>query len=417
MQIAEQVLEDWRACGSQGVVLRVEHLSKVIDKVVERIQSSPHETAQDLACELLMPSTLSGGLPPLVRQLNIDGSCTTGAVVHFVYFWRVMDDVCRRSFGNSAAAAEEAPIALEAAVFRDAVLTRFENQSLTSSAFFLELSNSRNASADAAVWARLEADAKHAVQKQGTDKENPAKQQQQVLQLSPPPWNTQQGTTTATMVDKNDASMTLVLVSVLLLRWLQETSEDYRIGEYMEKIRGVRDVLQCDARDASLRLSTSGWDLEMALQGFYASASGPLAARASSIDGAWSSQSAKLKSRDPHCPICAQDFTPSLSPIVTQCCYQVLCGNCVASMTTAGGMLRCPFCRTRQASPSGPATPAEEDLMVGALRMARAAHTYCAHRVELLSKEILDTLQESLQPTQDVVPEYDLRLDVVLSRA
>merc|ERR1712129_619115 len=107
----------------------------------------------------------------------------------------------------------------EAAVFRDAVLTRFENQSLTSSAFFLELSNSRNASADAAVWARLEADAKHAVQKQGTDKENPAKQQQQVLQLSPPPWNTHQGTTTATMEDKNDESMTLVLVSVLLLRW------------------------------------------------------------------------------------------------------------------------------------------------------------------------------------------------------
>lgn len=417
MQIAEQVLEDWRASGSQGVVLRVEHLSKVIDKVVERIQSSPHETTQDLASELLMPSTLSGGLPPLVRQLKIDGSCTTGAVVHFVYFWRVMDDVCRRSLGSSAATAEEVPITLEAAAFRDAVLARFESQSLTSNAFFLELSNSRNASADAAAWTRLEADAKHAVQKQGIGERNPAKQQQQVLQLAPPPRKTHQGTTTATIEDKKDEPMPLVLVSVLLLRWLQETSEDYRIGEYMDMIRGVRDVLQCDAREASLRLSNHGWDLEMALQGFYASASGSLAARASSIDGAWSSQSAKLKSRDPHCPICVQDFTPGLKPLVTQCCYQVLCGNCVASMTSAAGLLRCPFCRTRQASPCGPPTPVEDDLMAGALRMARAAHSYCAHRVELLSKEFFDTLQESLQPTQDVGPEIDLTLDVVLSRS
>jgi len=401
MQIAEQVLEDWRACGSQGVVLRIEHLSNVIDTVVARIQSLPHETAQDLACELLTPSTLSGGLPPLVRQLNIDCSCPTGAVVHFVYFWRVMDNICRRSLGDSAASVEEAPIALEAAAFRDAVLTRFESQSLTSSAFFLELSSSRHASADAAVWDRLEADAKHAVLKQDTDKGN-------VMLLD---------TTTATVEDENDESMTLVLISVLLLRWLQETSEDYRIGERLEKIRGVRDVLQCDARDASLRLSTSGWDLEDALQGFYASASGPLAAQARSVDGAWSSQSAKLKSRDPHCLICVQDFTLCLTPIVTQCCFQVLCVNCVASMTTASGVLCCPFCRTRQASPSDPATRVEEDFIAGAFRMARAAQSYCTHRVELLSVEILDTLQESLQPTQDAVPQHaqhDLRLEVVL---
>merc|ERR1712032_526796 len=163
--------------------------------------------------------------------------------------------------------------------------------------------------------------------------------------------------------------------------------------------------------------STSGWDLEAALQGFYATASGSLAARARSIDGAWSSQSAKLKSRDPHCPICVQDFTPSLKPIVTQCCFQVLCVNCVSSMTTAGGVLRCPFCRTRQASPSGPATHAEDDFIAGAFRMARAAHSYCAQRVELLSKEILDTLEASLQPTQEAVPQHDLRLEVVLSRS
>lgn len=400
MQIAEQVLDDWRACGSQGVVLRAQHLSSVIDVVVAKTKSSPCGAAQDIVYELLTPSALSGGLPPLVRQLNIDGSCPMGAVVHFIYFWRVIDNVCRRCLGSSAV--EEAPIALETAAFRDVILNHVETQSLTCSTFFLELSSAQHASADVAVWARLEADARHAVRMQGSDRGN-------VM-----PHDT--AAASATAVHERNEPMTLVLVSALLMRWLQETAEDYRIGEHLEKIRGVRDVLQCDAHDASCRLSTHGWDLEAALQGFYASSSGPLAARARSIDGAWSSQSAKLKSRDPHCPICVADFSPSLTPIVTQCCFQVLCVNCIASMTTAGGVLRCPFCRTRQASPSGPART-EEDFFAASLRIARAAHSFCAQKVELLSKEILDTLQESLQPSEEAVTQHDLRLDVVLSRA
>jgi len=354
--------------GRSGAVLRADRLCELVDRVAARVAGTQAK----------------GGVPLLAQCLQIDknyGDPAAGgaAVVHFVCFWRALDAVWQRLREGDEDADRE-PLAAEAAAFRDVLLARSSAGSLAPASFMEELTSARKVSSDQPAWAPLEAVAR------------------QTLEL------------------KEEAVATkplrLDIVSTLLLVWLQEVVEDYRRGERAEKIRNVRDVLRCKVHEACEHLGASGWDIEAALRRFYIGAA-PLAARdASSLGGAWSSQSAKLRSKEVQCPICVQDFRPGTESLVTRCCFQVICVHCVASLTSAEGELRCPFCRCAKVSPNcadgdGESRQRREDDFF--TEVFRAAGTYCAKQADHLTKEFMAALQHA-----EAGPQYDLRLDVVL---
>lgn len=343
------------------------------------------EPARRHAYELLRPSTVVGGLPPLVKRLQIDGSYGDpasggAAVVHFACFWQALQELWRR-LDESREEADCEPLALEAAAFRGALLASSSAGSLTPAFYMEELASARKSSTDQQAWAPLEALAR------------------QTMELEEPSAATQ--------------PLRLDVVSTLFLVWLQELAEDYCRGERAEKVRNVRDVLRCKVRDACVHLGASGWDIEAALRRAFVGSAAPLAALAAgSLGQAWSSQSAKLRSRELQCPICVRDFRPGTESLVTRCCFQVICVHCITSLTTAEGQLRCPFCRCCKVSPASPESGGEdrqqreEDFFMEAFRVAG---TYCAKKADRLTKDFLAALQHA-----EAGPQYDLRLDVVL---
>ncbi|CAE8665772.1 unnamed protein product [Polarella glacialis] len=141
---------------------------------------------------------------------------------------------------------------------------------------------------------------------------------------------------------------------MLLLTWLSELVEDYRRGSRSAKVYCIRDVAGCSRRDACLCLSRSGWDVEAALQSFYIG-NKPKAAAGAKLEGAlsaeseaeksWSSGGAKLRRNEVECPICVVPYEQGYKPVMTQCCFQVLCSECLCRLTDSRGQLACPFCR------------------------------------------------------------------------
>mmetsp|Transcript_92133 Transcript_92133/g.260779 ORF Transcript_92133/g.260779 Transcript_92133/m.260779 type:complete len:395 (+) Transcript_92133:51-1235(+) len=390
MEVFDTILADWESCGPDGVVLRADRLSDVIDLVAHRVAgSSACRSSRRYALELLRPSDEEGGLPMLVRHLRVDGGyrvggaapvpgidCTGCAVVHFVCFWKALHEVWRR-IGRGGGDAVEEPIAEEAAAFRDALLRGADDGVLTPAGFLAELGAARKMSADPAAWSSLEVVARPE------------------LQGAP------------------SGPLRLGAVSELLLPWLRGTADDYLRGDRADKIQAVRDVMASKSqaltvREACVHLGASGWDIELALRSFYV-AGPPLAASTARSPGApWNSQGARLRSSEVQCPICAADFRPGAEPLVTACCFQVICEHCVASLATkADDQLRCPFCRSVSERPGisekGQGSHGD-DLLAEVLRVAGKY----AGEATRITRGLVASFQ-----AEEHVPRHDLRYDVI----
>lgn len=343
MELLDDVLADWRSCRPEGVVLRAEHLGRVIDCVAARVQKTAAPfAARRRALELLAPADAEGGLPQLVRQLRVQGGyrhtgCALGGaagvpVVHFLCFWQALREVWRRLGRTSSEGTAAEPIAAELDALRDALIANWEQGALTVSVMSAKVAMARKVSADPGAWAVPEAALAHATSVAAVAL--PSSEQ-------PPQAH-------------GEELMPLDQVSTLLMMWLSELTEDYCRGSRADSIRVVRDVLGCTVRDAATHLGASGWDVEAALRRSYVDGPALAANDAVCLNRAWSSSSAKLRASELQCPICAESFSGAAESVVTRCCFQVICEHCASFMTSEEGLLQCPFCRQAMEPPTHP---------------------------------------------------------------
>lgn len=107
------------------------------------------------------------------------------------------------------------------------------------------------------------------------------------------------------------------------------------------------------------------------------------------------------------CPICAQPFSTGhggkgMEQLKTRCCQQGLCTYCAATLATADGGLRCPFCRKTDRHPARPddeSDPVFTNVFEAFGNLGRGAGRFV--------KELLGA--EPVRPR----PRPNLRLDVV----
>jgi len=325
MEVLYNIIRSWDACNPDGVVLPATRLGKIFDLVTQQLQepSLPAAARAD-AAELL--SVKGNGLPPLLRLLRVNGSMTNDEVIHFFRFWQAFEELTRRLRNTDSQGQAEGiigilaePLAEEIAEFRDGLLRKLDSGSVTqamdgfiSQAVLIgEIDRIRSMSADPASWTMLETQL-------GIGSSQPSQQFQ------------------------------LHLVFKSVLSWLRKICGEYRCGQRAAKIRCVRDVAGCGWREACLYLTTAGWDVESALQGFYTAQAPPgsIVPRGTS----WSSQGAKLSKDETECPICMHpyaglDGVATGSPIQLRCCFQVLCHSCHQKLVNDHHMISCPFCR------------------------------------------------------------------------
>lgn len=296
----------------------------------------------------MLRAETEGGLPPLVKHLHVDSTyygiqqdggpagSKISAVIHFVYFWQVIQAVFQRLRYENMREDAESPLVDEIAGFRDRLLAYHSDNTLSPACFLQELRSAQKMSQDPSAWPLLESVAERTFAKD----------------VAPGKHGKQSAPEGAGVVP-------LDIVSTLLLAWLGELIEDYCRGDKHTKLGAVRDVLGCSVREANLHLGSSGWDIEMALRRFYAT-SGPTGAalRACHLGGAWSSGSAKLRCKEHECPICITEFLPTRDSVTTGCCYQVICMACAEQLSDEGGNLLCPFCRRLEVRPAEPGSAA-----------------------------------------------------------
>lgn len=230
-------------------------------------------------------------------------------VVHFLCFWKVLDDL-------RCAAVDEAPLAGELRAFREALLGRLDrNGGKVSSQFLAEaVRRAQRKSADGVAWVPLK---------------------EVVTSVTA-------AETAAGWWGQSSMKLALDELSTLLLPWLQELVEDYCRGSRSAKIFCVKDVAGCRCRDACLFLSHNEWDVEAALKSYYEA---PKTEQEVAKPVAWSSGGAKLRQKEKDCPICVDAYTGGNQAIMTKCCFQVLCAKCHERLTDSTGRLSCPFCR------------------------------------------------------------------------
>jgi len=281
----DTILADWQRCRPRGAVLPVEGLTKL-----QNLTPHLHAELLKARCHLRQGD-----------QVDSD-SC----VVHFLHFWKVLDELrCH---------VDEAPLAGELRAFREALLNRLERSGGTISSQFLAdaVRRAQRKSADASAWRPLK---------------------DVVSSLT---------ATEGTWWGQGSLKLALDELSTLLLPWLQELVEDYSRGSRSAKIFCVKDVAGCRCWDACLYLSRNDWDVEAALQSFYST---KVATQEAVKPAAWSSGGAKLKRKEVDCPICVEKYAPGNKTIMTKCCFQVLCGKCYSRLTDSTGRFSCPFCR------------------------------------------------------------------------
>jgi hypothetical protein len=141
----------------------------------------------------------------------------------------------------------------------------------------------------------------------------------------------------------------LHLVFQCVLSWLRKICKQYLCELSSAKIRCVRDVAGCDWHGASLHLGTANWDLESALQGFFAAQAPP--GSIAPTGHSWSSRGAKIRKDETECGICMHPYASHEgaagmgAPIQLGCCFQILCRSCHKKLVNDQHMLSCPFCR------------------------------------------------------------------------
>mmetsp|Transcript_132964 Transcript_132964/g.231100 ORF Transcript_132964/g.231100 Transcript_132964/m.231100 type:complete len:370 (-) Transcript_132964:61-1170(-) len=355
MEAFDEILSDWRACKPDGVVLRATHLDDVIARACARVEdartvSPGRQWRRARALLSTSPSVLPKAgadlratsevvradqqTPPLVELLHLDGKYklpddrnAPASVIHFFYFWQAFDAL-RRCLRRTDDAADLEPMAGEAAALRDALLERYAAGRLTLGSLVAELTSIRKSSKDPSAWACLNENVLVTVH----------------LETSAEP-------------TARDKPMSLDRVSALLVGWLSELTEDYCRGRRKSAIQTVCDVLRCSVQDACVHLGSSGWDTESALRLHYVNASTLQALHAGHLAGAWNSQHARFSSGEQQCSICVAHFTIGSEPVVTRCCFQTLCVNCIKFLSDDKDQLRCPFCRRMELRPELPGQP------------------------------------------------------------
>jgi len=326
METIGNILVDWQAFRPAGVAAPVRQLHEVLNAAAERIRSSQApESAQEDAYALLQPTWTNGepGPPWFVRMLRL-GTSGDNDRIHFLRFWQAMQELCRR-LEQRQGKAESEPLAEEVSVLRDAVLRHSDiSGTLSSSWFVSEATQARATSADEAAWALL-------IEKAAAQRAAP------------------KGALGGRWRHCSEAPWPLEEASGLLFEWLQEVTLDYASGERGAKRHAVCDVAGCSGREACFHLGCRGWEVEAALLSFYNDAGGTSGAHG------WSSRGAKLRKSEAEveCPICAEMYKSKAMPVVTGCCFQVLCSDCKAKLTQPGGF-HCPFCRTVEGAPKDP---------------------------------------------------------------
>jgi hypothetical protein len=201
------------------------------------------------------------------------------AVIHFIHFWHALGEFRRRLRKDDEDLPCGEPIAEEAAAFRDTLLRDIRDGVLTAAKFSAAVSTARSLSEDPPAWDTLVA-AVSALEERFTDSSLSALGIVKVAEAA-------------------EEQLPLHEVSMILLMWLPELTEDYRRGFRGACIQSVRDVLRCSARQASENLCATDWDVEAALRRFYTAGGPPLVANAAQHrSDSWGSHSAKLCSSE-----------------------------------------------------------------------------------------------------------------------
>lgn len=323
MEMLDATVCSWDACNPHGVLLPAAHLGKIFEMVTKKLQepSLPAAARAD-AAELL--SVKGTGLPPLLRLLRVSGSMANGEVIHFFRFWQAFEELSRRlhtSAGSvGSASILEEPLAEEIAEFRDGLLRKLDSRSVTQAmdgfvsqeVLADDIGRMRSMSADPSSWTMLE----------------------DTLRLASLPPTEQ---------------LQLHLVFDCVLSWLRKICKEYLCESRSAKIRSVRDVAGCDWREASLHLGTANWDLESALQGFFAAQAPP--GSIAPTGTSWSSRGAKISKDETECGICMNPYASHEgaagvgAPIQMGCCFQTMCRSCHKKLVNEQHMISCPFCR------------------------------------------------------------------------
>lgn len=325
MDSLEAVLRNWDACDPDGVLLSATHLGRVIKLVTQQLQepSLPAAARADAAGLL---NVAGSGQPPLLRLLHVSGSRTSCEAIHFFRFWQTFEEVARRLGGadeimlRPSCAPQKEPLAEEILEFRDGLLRRLDHTSVTQAmdgfvaqaTLYADIARMREMSGDSAAWAMLEAAL-------GDGASEPTDQFQ------------------------------LHVVFEVVLSWLRTLCEDYIRGQRATRISCLLDAAQCGRRQACLHLGIAGWDVETALQRFFAgqATQGSIVPAGTS----WSTQGAKLRKEEIECPICMHPYAGHHvaasvgAPVQLSCCFQVLCRSCYKKLVNEQHMISCPFCR------------------------------------------------------------------------
>jgi len=319
MEALDSVLDDWDACRPLGAVAPARRLHEVLNCATERVRSSAASgSARQDAYALLEPSgsRAAPGPPLIVRMLRVDLGDSQECIA-FPRFWQAMQELARR-LGEPPGQARDAPLAEEAAAFRDALLRQADpSGTVPHSWLAAEAAEARTMSADEAAWAPLE---------------------EAVARLQTPKVVTGRG------AHARKPDVRYEEASQLLLAWLRRLVDDYCRGNRAAKIRNMSDVASCSVREACFHLGARGWEVEAALLSFFSSAAPHMLLPLEGGCG-WSSHGAKLRKNEVDCPICVEPYSTKTKPVVTHCCFQVLCSICHLRMLEPGGF-HCPFCRS-----------------------------------------------------------------------
>jgi len=311
------------------------------EPTVAAVQRREAAARQRRVQALLIPSK-SGEPPQLLQNLCVGGE----DAVPFVHFWQVLHEINLQlrwpptgpglDGGGGGEDDDDEPVAFELSNFRDVLLRHCERGDATWEWLAEWTAACRNMSVDAAAWESLEAGVAQVASIHASSTES-------------------LGSSPALYLDE---------ASALIVPWLQELTEDYRRGSRGAKLFCVRDVGRCSNRSACLHLSRTDWDVEAALRGLHMEAAGD---SSSGPTSAWSSGGARLKKDEHDCPICvvtyhSDDGSP---PIMTHCCFQVLCATCHHRLTDVVRRLSCPFCRSVSAVPIADLLAVEEHVRGG----------------------------------------------------
>jgi len=416
MEVLGWILTDWEACRPSDGSIPEDRLQEVMDRATARILDAPAPSQmQQDAYTLLEPEAGEamgdGGRPPLLERMLLRGrayahggsSPSSGAApggsglagdpgagadaaglaqIHFLRFWQAWQELLRR-LGQPNGQGNDEPLAEELVIFRDTLLRHAaSSEGLTGQKLASEAAAARAMSADQAAWlyleeaaGRLSGNAQHAAAVASFASVTVAaataagSAASRGRQASPPP---------SPPLQHGGAieAMGPAELCGVLLGWLHELAEDYSQGPRAAKARAVMDVCRCTRREACFQLGARSWDVEAAMMGYYGKACGgssPLGGSAGSLMS-WSSQGAKLRQNEVDCPICCEPYATGAKPVVSRCCFQVLCKSCHERLTQPAGVwpetaFQCPFCRnverhasanlwqqTQQAVPQQPAT-------------------------------------------------------------